>query len=136
MERLDPEDAHGNNHCCLVAIGRLQVTSTPNTTDLGSNSSNEFISRHSIDGKFTFVDQRQVTLPYDNITELFLLLCKNFVLLFLQDLLCSLEKPWKLTISPKIRESCKKKKKKVKRGLKVNFVVSSVFRLVKCFQMI
>lgn len=29
------------NHCCLVAIGRLQVTSTPNTNDLaGSNSNN------------------------------------------------------------------------------------------------
>lgn len=33
------EDA--GNHCCLVAIGRLQVTSTPNTNDLsGSNSNN------------------------------------------------------------------------------------------------
>lgn len=38
MDRGD-EDPNGSSHCCLVAIGRLQVTSTPNTSDLaGSNS--------------------------------------------------------------------------------------------------
>ncbi|XP_066591882.1 aryl hydrocarbon receptor nuclear translocator homolog isoform X2 [Prorops nasuta] len=52
-------DEGATNHCCLVAIGRLQVTSTPNSSDLsGSNSNSEFISRHSAEGKFTFVDQR------------------------------------------------------------------------------
>ncbi|XP_076355594.1 aryl hydrocarbon receptor nuclear translocator homolog isoform X2 [Tachypleus tridentatus] len=59
IDRIEPEDPHNSSHCCLVAIGRLQATSTPNPNDLmGSNSLNEFISRHSMDGKFTFVDQR------------------------------------------------------------------------------
>ena len=54
-------DGHSGNHYCLVAIGRLQVTSSPNCGDLnGSGTANEFISRHNVDGKFTFVDQRYV----------------------------------------------------------------------------
>ncbi|XP_031622844.1 aryl hydrocarbon receptor nuclear translocator homolog [Contarinia nasturtii] len=56
MER--PQDDGMHSHCCLVAIGRLQVTSTANSADLSANNPSEFISRHSIDGKFTFVDQR------------------------------------------------------------------------------
>lgn len=57
MDRQADDNIHA--HCCLVAIGRLQVTSTANSSDLnGSNNPMEFISRHAIDGKFTFVDQR------------------------------------------------------------------------------
>lgn len=58
IDRSEGEE-HSNSHCCLVAIGRLQVTNTPNCSDImGPNPPSEFISRHSIDGKFTFVDQR------------------------------------------------------------------------------
>jgi hypothetical protein len=64
MDGMASSHEDPSNHAtsqCLVAIGRLQVTSSPNNTDLfGANNANatEFISRHSIDGKFTFVDQR------------------------------------------------------------------------------
>ncbi|XP_071795272.1 aryl hydrocarbon receptor nuclear translocator 2-like isoform X1 [Asterias amurensis] len=52
-------ESHGTNHYCLVAIGRLQSTSTPNCSDIGgAGTPNEFISRHNPDGKFSFVDQR------------------------------------------------------------------------------
>nr|UGW01546.1 hypoxia inducible factor 1 beta [Eriocheir sinensis] len=73
------EEAHGASHCCLVAIGRLQVTSTPNTSDLmGSNSQNEFISRHAMDGKFTFVDQRVMTVLGFSPQELLAKPCFDF----------------------------------------------------------
>ncbi|XP_024875953.1 aryl hydrocarbon receptor nuclear translocator homolog isoform X2 [Temnothorax curvispinosus] len=64
-------DENASTHCCLVAIGRLQVTSTPNSSDLtGSNSNNEFMSRHSAEGKFTFVDQRVCGILGYNPSEL------------------------------------------------------------------
>lgn len=62
LDRQNEDDMHAS-HCCLVAIGRLQVTSTANSADLnGSNNQTEFISRHSIDGKFSFVDQRVMNI--------------------------------------------------------------------------
>ncbi|KAM9294640.1 aryl hydrocarbon receptor nuclear translocator [Gastrophryne carolinensis] len=55
----DDQEAGQSNKFCLVAIGRLQVTSSPNCTDMNSLCQPiEFISRHSVDGMFTFVDHR------------------------------------------------------------------------------
>ncbi|XP_066124120.1 aryl hydrocarbon receptor nuclear translocator isoform X8 [Saccopteryx bilineata] len=54
----DPEAGQGSKFC-LVAIGRLQVTSSPNCTDMSNVCQpTEFISRHNIEGIFTFVDHR------------------------------------------------------------------------------
>ncbi|XP_075700846.1 aryl hydrocarbon receptor nuclear translocator [Rhinoderma darwinii] len=55
----EDQDAGQSSKFCLVAIGRLQVTSSPNCTDMNSVCQPiEFISRHSVDGMFTFVDHR------------------------------------------------------------------------------
>ncbi|XP_041037530.1 aryl hydrocarbon receptor nuclear translocator-like isoform X1 [Carcharodon carcharias] len=55
----DDEPEGQGNKFCLVAIGRLQITSSPNCVDMKGNSVPvEFLSRHSPNGVFTFVDHR------------------------------------------------------------------------------
>lgn len=74
-----PQDDNLHAHYCLVAIGRLQVTSTANSSDLnGANNPSEFISRHGIDGKFTFVDQRVKNVLEYNPTDLLGKSCYEF----------------------------------------------------------
>lgn len=43
------------DNSCLVAIGRLQASAAISATD-SSNNPTEFLTRHSLEGKFTFVD--------------------------------------------------------------------------------
>ncbi|XP_053693496.1 aryl hydrocarbon receptor nuclear translocator homolog isoform X1 [Sabethes cyaneus] len=59
IDRSQDDDLH-NTHCCLVAIARLQITSSTTANDLNANNPNEFITRHAMCGKFTFVDQRVI----------------------------------------------------------------------------
>ncbi|EDW80715.1 uncharacterized protein Dwil_GK11420 [Drosophila willistoni] len=75
MER-DVDDM--TSHCCLVAIGRLQVTSTAANDMSGSNNQSEFITRHAVDGKFTFVDQRVLNILGYSPTELLGKICYDF----------------------------------------------------------
>ncbi|XP_061462551.1 aryl hydrocarbon receptor nuclear translocator isoform X3 [Rhineura floridana] len=57
----DDPDAGQGSKFCLVAIGRLQVTSSPSCVDMNTVCQpTEFISRHNTDGLFTFVDHRCV----------------------------------------------------------------------------
>ncbi|XP_071251063.1 aryl hydrocarbon receptor nuclear translocator isoform X1 [Salvelinus alpinus] len=54
----EADNIQGSRYC-LVAIGRLQVTSCLSDTDINSISVPvEFISRHNCQGLFTFVDHR------------------------------------------------------------------------------
>ncbi|XP_063002150.1 aryl hydrocarbon receptor nuclear translocator isoform X2 [Elgaria multicarinata webbii] len=56
----DPDTGQGSKFC-LVAIGRLQVTSSPSCADMNTLCQpTEFISRHNTEGIFTFVDHRCV----------------------------------------------------------------------------
>ncbi|XP_024905867.1 aryl hydrocarbon receptor nuclear translocator 2 isoform X2 [Pteropus alecto] len=58
----DADVGQGSKYC-LVAIGRLQVTSSPVCMDMsGMSVPTEFLSRHSSDAVITFVDPRCISV--------------------------------------------------------------------------
>lgn len=65
-EQESEAEGEACNLSCLVAVGRIQTplvapTSTPRRLRLRSI---EFVSRHAMDGKFLFVDQRYQPFIY------------------------------------------------------------------------
>lgn len=64
LDEDNEPDNEGCNLSCLVAIGRLHphIVPQPMNGDIRVKPT-EYVSRHAIDGKFVFVDQRQVVTP-------------------------------------------------------------------------
>ncbi|KAG7468117.1 hypothetical protein MATL_G00139360 [Megalops atlanticus] len=59
----EDSEAGQTSKYCLVAIGRLQVTSCPVSMDMnGLSVPTEFLSRHNSDGVITFVDPRCINV--------------------------------------------------------------------------
>ncbi|XP_078369880.1 aryl hydrocarbon receptor nuclear translocator 2-like isoform X2 [Oculina patagonica] len=74
-----PGESELGENSCLVTIGKLQPTSVPQSSDLLENPPvMEFVSRHSLDGKFTFVDQRVSDVLGYKPQELLNELCYDF----------------------------------------------------------
>ncbi|XP_055069729.2 basic helix-loop-helix ARNT like 1b isoform X1 [Misgurnus anguillicaudatus] len=63
LDEDNEPDNEGCNLSCLVAIGRLHshIVSPPTNGDIRVKPT-EFVSRHAIDGKFVFVDQRATAI--------------------------------------------------------------------------
>ncbi|XP_061678404.1 aryl hydrocarbon receptor nuclear translocator-like protein 2 isoform X4 [Syngnathoides biaculeatus] len=56
-------DKHDSSHfSCLVAVGRIHSHSLPQVNGDFRVKPTEFITRYTMDGKFTFVDQRATTI--------------------------------------------------------------------------
>lgn len=58
----EDEENESRNLSCLVAVGRQEIIYDETTDYSQPGIAREFISRHTIDGKFTFVDQRTTAI--------------------------------------------------------------------------
>lgn len=58
----DDEEGESRNLSCLVAVGRQEIIYDEMTDYSQPGIAREFISRHSVDGKFIFVDQRSTAI--------------------------------------------------------------------------
>lgn len=65
-EQESDADGEACNLSCLVAIGRVQapVVASASTSQRLKLRTIEFVSKHAIDGKFLFVDQRWVGIQF------------------------------------------------------------------------
>jgi len=61
MDDNEGESEDPGNMSCLVAVGRVLPPISPNSATLKYRPVT-FISRHAMDGKFIFVDQRSVSI--------------------------------------------------------------------------
>lgn len=55
---VDQSNGLNGSPQCLIALGRLQITSRPDAIDLCPSQLHEFMTRHSADMVITFCDQR------------------------------------------------------------------------------
>ncbi|KAL9955952.1 hypothetical protein ACROYT_G037359 [Oculina patagonica] len=58
----DDEDSESRNLSCLVAVGRVETIYDETTDYSQPGIAKEFVSRHGLDGKFIFVDQRATAI--------------------------------------------------------------------------
>ncbi|XP_061533510.1 aryl hydrocarbon receptor nuclear translocator-like protein 2 isoform X2 [Phycodurus eques] len=58
----DADKHDGSHFSCLVAVGRIHSHSLPQVNGDFRVKATEFITRYTMDGKFTFVDQRATTI--------------------------------------------------------------------------
>nr|XP_049578809.1 aryl hydrocarbon receptor nuclear translocator-like protein 2 isoform X3 [Syngnathus scovelli] len=60
--QCDADKQDSSHFSCLVAVGRIHSNSSPQVNGAFRVKPTEFVTRYTMDGKFTFVDQRATTI--------------------------------------------------------------------------